>query len=277
MGDWADCSVPCGGGTQTRNFIVTTPAANGGTCDADGSSESQACNTDACPVDCVGEYGDLSDCSEPCGPTGVATRSFIITTPASDGGQECSVAAGNVETQSCNTEIACPVDCVGSMGDWADCSVPCGGGTQTRNFIVTTPAANGGTCDSDGSSESQACNTDACPPPPPEPVDCVGSYSALGECSEPCVTGASARCHVEEAFRHAASSSPHRRPTAVPVRLTAQARRKHATLMLALHHLLNQSTVSDHTVHSASALSHADLPVSRLEASLSPHPPATAV
>ena len=118
------------------------------------------------PIDCVGSYGELSDCSEPCGPTGVATRSFVITTPASNGGQECSVAAGFIETQSCNTEIACPVDCVGAMGDWSSCSVPCGGGMQTRNFTVTTPATNGGSCDADGTSESQACNTDTCPSPP---------------------------------------------------------------------------------------------------------------
>jgi hypothetical protein len=162
MGDWGDCSVTCGGGTQTRNFIVATPAANGGTCAADGTSETQACNTQACPVDCVGAYGELSECSEPCGPTGVATRSFSVTTQAANGGAACSVEAGNIETQSCNTEIACPVDCVGAMGDWGDCSVPCGGGTQTRNFIVATPAANGGTCAADGTSETQACNTDVC-------------------------------------------------------------------------------------------------------------------
>eukprot|EP01046_Picozoa_sp_COSAG06_P035113 COSAG06_NODE_3738_length_4958_cov_4.920560_5_plen_405_part_00 len=64
------------------------------------------------PVDCVGAYSELGDCSEPCGPDGVATRLFAVTTLASNGGVECPIAAGHIETQSCNTEIACPVDCV---------------------------------------------------------------------------------------------------------------------------------------------------------------------
>ena len=66
-----------------------------------------------------------------------------------------------IVVSSCNHNN--PVDCVGAMGDWGDCSVSCGGGVQTRSFIVATPAANGGSCVADGTSEAQDCNTHACP------------------------------------------------------------------------------------------------------------------
>jgi hypothetical protein len=167
---WGECSLPCGGGAQFRTFAVSTPAMHGGACPADGTSETQACNTQACPppppepVDCVGAYGDFGACSETCGPNGVQMRSFIITTPASHGGVECTVAAGAVETQPCNTAVGCPVDCVGAYGDFGACSATCGGGTQSRSYIVSTPASNGGTCAGLGTSETQPCNSRACQP-----------------------------------------------------------------------------------------------------------------
>ena len=65
------------------------------------------------------------------------------------------------------------MDCVGSLGDWSNCSLPCGGGTQMRSFVVSLAAARGGACEADGTTESQPCNTDACtlaPAPEPEPA-----------------------------------------------------------------------------------------------------------
>ena len=188
---WSACSLPCGGGTQTRNFVVSAPALHGGLCPADGTSESQACNTAVCPpppptpVDCVGDYGAFGTCTETCGPSGVQTRSFVVTTPASNGGAACAAAAGDVDTQSCNTATACPVDCSGAMDAWGACSAACGGGTQSRSYVVSVPAANGGTCPGDGTSETQACNTDSCLPPS-GPVDCVGGWGAFSQCSHPC-------------------------------------------------------------------------------------------
>lgn len=53
------------------------------------------------------------------------------------------------------------VDCAGSWSAWSTCSKECGGGTQTRTFIVTTQPANGGAaCPT--SPESRSCNTLAC-------------------------------------------------------------------------------------------------------------------
>ena len=49
-GTWADCSVTSGRGNQVRSRNIVTHAANGGTECADGPTELQSCNSDACPV-----------------------------------------------------------------------------------------------------------------------------------------------------------------------------------------------------------------------------------
>ena len=56
---------------------------------------------------------------------------------------------------------ACGVDCAGSWAAWSGCSAPCGGGTKTRIFEVSTVPTGGGAACSDP--ESEACNPHACP------------------------------------------------------------------------------------------------------------------
>eukprot|EP01046_Picozoa_sp_COSAG06_P008208 COSAG06_NODE_412_length_16042_cov_52.419934_15_plen_446_part_00 len=134
-----------------------------------------------------------SDCSEPCGPQGLSTHTYVMTTAGNTNGQPlCEPPAatafelGSTEIHACNTDILCPVDCTGAFTEWSACSLPCGGGTQVREFIVTAVAEHGGECPSLGVLQTQDCNTDACPPPPPDPVSCVGDFGEFGECSDPC-------------------------------------------------------------------------------------------
>lgn len=64
-----------------------------------------------------------------------------------------------------------PVDCeVSNWSAWNQCNKICGGGTQTRTRSVTTESANGGRA-CPGVTESQSCNTQACPPPPAPTVN----------------------------------------------------------------------------------------------------------
>ena len=52
----------------------------------------------------------------------------------------------------------------GDYGDWSDCSVECGGGTQTRtrHCSNTAPAHGGAYCEGE-ETEFQACHTQQCP------------------------------------------------------------------------------------------------------------------
>jgi len=158
--NWSACSQPCGGGTQTRSRTVTTLPANGGTA-CPTLSESQPCNQQGCPVNCVmNQWSDWGVCSATCGG-GSQTRTRTVATPAANGGTACGPTS---ETQPCNTN-PCPVDCVtGTWSDWGTCSAPCGGGTQTRNLSIITPAANGGTPCPSVTTETQPCNTTPCLP-----------------------------------------------------------------------------------------------------------------
>ena len=82
-------------------------------------------------------------------------------TPASSSTAE-SISSSTPEPASSTPE---PIDCVGSWGDWSNCSETCGGGKKTRDYSITTPAENGGEeCSAeDGDIIIQDCNTQACP------------------------------------------------------------------------------------------------------------------
>eukprot|EP01043_Picozoa_sp_COSAG02_P000105 COSAG02_NODE_2_length_75708_cov_87.013953_8_plen_244_part_00 len=130
-------------------------------------------------VDCVGSWVADGECSEPCGPDGVVSSSFVVTLVAQNGGADCNAADGDTATEACNTNVQCPIDCDGVWTEWSVCPVPCGGGTSIRSYTILAEAQHGGTCDLADAVETQDCNTDPCPPPPAEPTDCVGGKHAL--------------------------------------------------------------------------------------------------
>lgn len=188
--DWSECSKSCGGGVQTRDFDVSKQPSHGGkACPA---PQTRYCNTQECtgpdtPVNCAGEWGDWSKCTETCGG-GVQTRSFNVTTQPKNGGDACPAP----QHRACNTEDCAVVDCSGSWGDWSKCSKSCGGGVETRSFNIKTHPANGGkACPVD---QQQTCNTQVCPHPDPnEPVDCEGNWGDWSNCTETCGGGIQTR------------------------------------------------------------------------------------
>ena len=110
--------MTCGGGVDTRTFVVTTPVQYGGVpCEhEDGASGTEECNTQECPVDCDGSWSSWDTCSLTCG-IGTQAKTFNINVPAQYGGATCSHPDGHVVDQSCATD-ACPVDCEGEWASW---------------------------------------------------------------------------------------------------------------------------------------------------------------
>jgi len=110
---WGTCDKKCGTGTQTRSFTIKTDELAGGLCPNRDKVEERACNTQPCPVDCVGEFVDNwlyipqgGECRYGCGPE---TRNVLysITTPAAYGGDSCPHADAYSKTQDCGNP-ACP-------------------------------------------------------------------------------------------------------------------------------------------------------------------------
>jgi hypothetical protein len=187
---WDACNATCGEGNQSRVFEVTSPAAYNGSCEAeDGTLEWQACNTQPCPVDCVGNWTDWESCSVACGG-GNQSSTFLVSVAAMYGGSNCSEVNGTARWQDCNLQ-PCPVDCTGNWTGWTACNASCAGGNQSRVFYVSQEAAYGGTNCSHAHEtfEERACNTQPCP------VHCAGSWAAWSECNQTCGNGTRTRVY----------------------------------------------------------------------------------
>ena len=187
-GEWSNCSADCGGGERSRTYIITTPASgSGNSCThASGDVETENCNTDACNVDCVGDWSEWSNCSVTCGG-GVQTKTYKITLPAGGSGEACEIEDGNVLERTCNTD-ACPIDCEGYWEqEYGNCissgvtenGTLCGQGVMTRKYHVVRQAENGGkSCtDENGNIIHHLYQMEQpCPALPACPVDCEGSW-----------------------------------------------------------------------------------------------------
>ena len=195
-----------GGGKKSKTFVVTNPARDGGVeCAAThGENVTISCNTEHCPIDCSGAWGEWQGCSETCGG-GVQYQYFSVLTGASHGGVECNFTTGDAnEGRSCSTE-ECPVDCDGAWTAWSnECSASCGGGSHSRHFRIITEAQNGGAACAhvNGRPENATCNTDMCP------VDCVGAWEDdWSECSLCCVPVPQLKLHSPHSSSHAPTQS----------------------------------------------------------------------
>ena len=237
--DWSssECSVTCGGGTQTLTRTCTNPPpSNGGSnCSRLGqASMTKECNTQKCRMFfsihtvihakkrkaeceiCIylftfflilsflaidGGYTDWSssECSVTCGGGTQTLTRTCTNPPPSNGGSNCSRLGQASMTKECNTQkcrmffsihtvihakkrkAECEI-CIylftfflilfflaidGGYTDWSssNCSVACGGGTQTLTRTCTNPPpSNGGSnCSRLGpASMTKECNTQKC-------------------------------------------------------------------------------------------------------------------
>ena len=101
-GAWGDCQETCGGGTRKRTYNITTEKKVQGCSNANGEEETGECNTQGWSVDCVGQWQGWGQCD--CNPEGGGTKSrtYTITTPAQNGGQECADKMEKLKLLSCN-------------------------------------------------------------------------------------------------------------------------------------------------------------------------------
>jgi hypothetical protein len=182
---WGGCSKTCAGGQQSRSRHVTVHAAHGGAgCGA--LTETQNCNTQPCPINCVwGAWQPYGTCDKSCG-TGHQSRSRSVNTAAAHGGLAC--VGESTESRECNTH-ACPIDCkMSEWGDFGKCTKECGGGTKTKTRHVEIQPAHGGKACPTSLSYEEECNTHACP------IDCILSpFGDFGECSKKCGGGVHSR------------------------------------------------------------------------------------
>jgi len=140
-------------------------------------------------VNCVGEYQNLGVCvaNDPnlnCG-LGTQQQEYKISQPAENGGSECPVVATTTRSISCNLD-PCPIDCVGSFGEYGTCSKDCVGGTHSRTYTITKDAQHeGAQCPHpDGYVDEKDCNNNIlCP------IDCVGEFVPFKDCSRECGGG----------------------------------------------------------------------------------------
>ncbi|KAF6250697.1 hypothetical protein COO60DRAFT_1629462 [Scenedesmus sp. NREL 46B-D3] len=111
--NWTECSAACNTGYHTAVLTVLREEAHGGVdCEAaNNTMRNETCNTQPCPVPCVGNWGPWSECSaERCGG-GLRTSAFVVTSPALHGGADCVAANNSVRNETCN-EQPCPIDCI---------------------------------------------------------------------------------------------------------------------------------------------------------------------
>lgn len=190
--NWSECSSSCGSGISKRTYNIIRESSPGGLeCDnKDGIIEEKTCKIKECPIDCVGYWTDWSNCTSNCEPGGTQSKYFIVTKSASNGGDICMDGEGNellngmINTRNCNTDIPCPVDCIGEWDGWSECSELCGGGTKTNKYKVIRPAENGGEecLYEDNTVITSDCNTLEC-------IDCVGEWSGWSDCDAECGGG----------------------------------------------------------------------------------------
>jgi hypothetical protein len=156
---WTNCSATCGGGTSTREYVVTTSPQHGG----------KECPVSACPDGWKSEGGDK--CSAPVDGSNAGTCSKLsqfegyTNTQKNDWAKACSTTWGAKETNTCAPD-PCPVDCIGYWDGWSSCSVDCAIGTQTRSYNISRKEQHGGKhCPEKFKSQTKSCDTGVtCPP-----------------------------------------------------------------------------------------------------------------
>ena len=193
--EWDRCYNQCGQTQETKRVYIVTSSNqyNGKSCDnAQGDTESSNCPFIKCPVDCVGEWSDWSECTNQCDERQQTHRKYIMTTSNEFGGEYCKyndkvIFDSNLQTSNCPFE-ECPINCHGKWSAWDKCPNECypedykGKGKQiNRRYIIHTKANETGECPLKGKVQTSNCPVKFCP------IDCEGNWDAWDECPTDCI------------------------------------------------------------------------------------------
>ncbi|XP_076982869.1 A disintegrin and metalloproteinase with thrombospondin motifs 7 [Tamandua tetradactyla] len=175
-GPWTTCTVTCGTGMQRQSVYCTEQQAgpvDEGYCDTLGRPDDRQrkCNEEPCPARWWA--GEWQLCSRSCGPSGLARRSVLCIRSVGLDEQSalepaaCGHLARPPTENPCNRHVPCPA--TWAVGNWSQCSVTCGTGSQHRLVLCTNDT--GLPCD-----EAQRPASEApCPLPPcPQLLDLLG-------------------------------------------------------------------------------------------------------
>lgn len=140
------------------------------------------CDLGSCPVDCVVEWGEYGECSQPCGNDAVKTKTARIKTAQANGGAPCGPTT---ETAPCTGLPACPSQCdkLGPFSLATPCSKDCGneGIEVWRRVWTGDPPADANSCGA--LEEKRPCNRKVCT------SECELSAWVDGPCSKDCKGG----------------------------------------------------------------------------------------
>uniref|UniRef100_A0A669B702 ADAM metallopeptidase with thrombospondin type 1 motif, 2 n=1 Tax=Oreochromis niloticus TaxID=8128 RepID=A0A669B702_ORENI len=152
--NWSECSKPCGGGKQHLRYgcrrKVDSKMVHKRFCNKSNMKPRggmRDCNQKACPPP-IWVTGEWQNCSKPCGKTGMQVRSVSCVQPSHDNktraihNKHCNDNRPE-SRRSCN-RFSCPTQW--RVGQWSQCSVTCGNGTQQRQALCHTTDNTIGLC-----------------------------------------------------------------------------------------------------------------------------------
>uniref|UniRef100_A0A8C0KUZ2 A disintegrin and metalloproteinase with thrombospondin motifs 7 n=1 Tax=Canis lupus dingo TaxID=286419 RepID=A0A8C0KUZ2_CANLU len=138
-GPWTTCTVTCGTGEERGGHSHCPPGPS--------SRGSHACPgiqpalADEACVPCRWWTGEWQPCSHSCGPGGLSRRAVLCIRSVGLDEQSaleppaCAHLPQPPAETPCNQNVSCPA--TWAVGNWSQCSVTCGEGTQHRSVLCT--------------------------------------------------------------------------------------------------------------------------------------------
>ncbi|XP_062947346.1 A disintegrin and metalloproteinase with thrombospondin motifs 7 [Cynocephalus volans] len=143
-GPWTKCTVTCGTGVQRQSVHCMERQA--GPVDEEHcdpltrpDDHQRKCNEEPCPARWWA--GEWQLCSSSCGPRGLSRRAVLcIRSVGLDEHKALELSACEhlpqpLDETPCNRHVPCPA--TWAVGNWSQCSVTCGMGTQHRSVLCT--------------------------------------------------------------------------------------------------------------------------------------------